>query len=89
MRSGPREPLRSNRDAIDEGQRAARVRAAIARLPEAQRAVLYLHRFEELGFAEIARLLGTTEGAVKLRAFRAYQKLRQELVSLVDEERAA
>ena len=75
--------------ALEARQRASKVRAAIDRLPESQRAVLYLHRFEEMGFAEIAKLLGTTEGAVKLRAFRAYERLRQDLVSLVDEERAA
>lgn len=73
-------------DALEVKQRAAAVRAAIGRLPESQRAVLYLHRFEEMGFAEIAKLLGTTEGAAKLRAFRAYEKLREELVALVDEE---
>jgi RNA polymerase sigma-70 factor (ECF subfamily) len=76
-------------NALESKQFASQVRAAIDRLPESQRAVLYLHRFEEMGFAEIAKLLGTTEGAVKLRAFRAYERLRQDLVPLLDEERAA
>jgi DNA-directed RNA polymerase specialized sigma24 family protein len=40
-------------------------------------------------FPEIARALGTTEGAVKLRAFRAYEVLRGELRNLLDEEEAA
>ena len=85
----PDKPAPEMHTALEASQRASKVRAAIDRLPEKQRAVLYLHRFEEMGFAEIARLLGTTEGAVKLRAFRAYERLRQDLVSLIDEERAA
>ena len=82
-------PAMETHVSLEARQRASKVRAAIDRLPESQRTVLYLHRFEEMGFAEIAKLLGTTEGAVKLRAFRAYERLRQDLVSLVDEERAA
>jgi RNA polymerase sigma-70 factor (ECF subfamily) len=70
-------------------QRARTVRAALERLPESQRAVLYLHRFEQMSFAEIAQVLGTSEGAVKLRAFRAYQRLRSELLPLLQEDDAA
>ena len=44
--------------------------------PEPQRVVVHLHRFEELSFAEIGRVLGISEGAAKLRAFRAYGQLR-------------
>jgi len=55
------------------------VRAALARLPESQRAVIHLHRYEGMTFPEIAKVLGTTAGAVKLRAFRGYETLRKEL----------
>jgi RNA polymerase sigma-70 factor (ECF subfamily) len=55
------------------------VRAALARLPESQRAVIHLHRYEGLTFPEIAQVLGATAGAVKLRAFRGYETLRKEL----------
>lgn len=58
---------------------AAAVTAALAALPESQRVVVHLHRFEGLTFAEIARALGSSEGAVKLRAFRAYEQLRKRL----------
>ena len=64
---------------IDEAARAVRVRAALDALPEAQRAIIHLHRFEGLSFAQIAAALGATEGAIKLRAFRAYEKLRHTL----------
>jgi RNA polymerase sigma factor (sigma-70 family) len=59
------------------------VRSALDGLPESQRAVIHLHRYEGMTFAEIARALDTTEGAVKLRAFRGYEKLREQLKELL------
>lgn len=59
------------------------VRAALAALPESQRAVIHLHRYEGMTFAEIAKVLGTTPGAVKLRAFRGYETLRRQLKDLL------
>lgn len=67
-------------------ERGDRVRRALQKLPEAQRVVLELHRFEGLGFEEIGRALGISEGAAKLRAFRAYARLRGLLADLVSEE---
>jgi len=64
-------------------ERSARVREAIDRLPESQRVVVQLHRFEGLTFPEIAQILGTTALAVRARAFRAYETLREELADLV------
>jgi RNA polymerase sigma-70 factor (ECF subfamily) len=69
-----------------ERSRAERVRAALDRLPEGQRVVIHLHRYEDLSFAEIAEALGTTEGAVKLRAFRGYERLRASLADLLEED---
>jgi RNA polymerase sigma-70 factor (ECF subfamily) len=65
-----------------DGDTADAVRRAIDALPESQRVVIHLNRFEGMTFAEIARVLGTTEGAIKLRAFRAYGALRQTLAPL-------
>jgi len=65
-----------------DGDTADAVRRAVEALPESQRVVIHLNRFEDMTFAEIARVLGTTEGAVKLRAFRAYGALRQALAPL-------
>ncbi len=73
-------------DAVLAHERAERVRAALESLAEPQRVVVHLHRFEELGFAEIGRVLGISEGAAKLRAFRAYGQLRSALADLVTEE---
>ena len=59
------------------------VRAALEALPESQRAVIHLHRYEGMTFAEIARVLGTTPGAAKLRAFRGYETLRRQLKGIL------
>jgi len=59
------------------------VRAAVARLPESQRVVVHLHRYEELTFEQIAEVLATTPGAVRVRASRAYERLRDELRPLL------
>jgi len=72
-----------------ERERTARVREAIDRLPESQRVVVQLHRFEGLTFPEIAEILGTTALAVRARAFRAYETLRAELADLVQPPTAA
>lgn len=63
---------------------ATRVQAAIAELPEGQRVVVLLHRFEGMTFGEIGEALGTAEGAVRIRAFRAYATLRRKLEDLSD-----
>jgi RNA polymerase sigma-70 factor (ECF subfamily) len=66
-------------------ERAERVRAAVDSLGEPQATIVHLHRFEGLTFAEIGRVLGLSEGAAKLRAFRAYEQLRELLRDLVAE----
>jgi RNA polymerase sigma-70 factor (ECF subfamily) len=71
--------------ALIEQDLVARVRAALDLLPESQRVVLQLHRFEELTFAEIAQVLGTSEGAVRVRACRAYESLRRHLGGALEE----
>lgn len=63
---------------------AARVQEAIAALPEGQRVVVLLHRFEGMTFGEIGEALGAAEGAVRIRAFRAYATLRRALEDLAD-----
>jgi RNA polymerase sigma-70 factor (ECF subfamily) len=60
-------------------QLAARVEATLAKLPPNQREAFILIRYEGLSVADAAAVLGTTEGAVKLRAFHAYEALREAL----------
>ena len=54
-----------------------RVRAAVGRLPDGQREVLELHWFEGLPFPEVAAIVGASHSAVKVRAHRGYERLRQ------------
>lgn len=48
-------------------------------LPESQRQVLIMLKVSGLSLEEIARIQGSTVGAIKLRAHRAYQTLRAVL----------
>jgi RNA polymerase sigma-70 factor (ECF subfamily) len=60
--------------------------AALARLPERDREVLVLRHFEQLSIREIAAVLGSTEGAVKVRQVRALQRLRGLLGDILGED---
>ncbi len=73
--------------AIATGDVAARIRSALDRLPESQRVVIQLHRFENMTFAQIAGVLGTSEVAVRGRAFRAFAQLRKALAHVQDGDR--
>lgn len=48
---------------------------ALASLPETQRSALMLREFGELRYEEIARILGTSIGQVKVNIFRARKRL--------------
>lgn len=59
-----------------ESQRREAVRRALSRLSIEQREVLVLARYHGLPYAEIARTLSISEGAVKTRIFRAMETLK-------------
>ncbi len=60
----------------------SRAQAAVAALPESSRTIVVLRDVEGLSTAEVARATGLTETAVKVRLFRARERLR---ASLLDE----
>ena len=66
-------------DRLLKHERAARVRAAIARLPRKQRATLILRMYHELSHQEIADVLGSSVGAVKANFFHALGNLKRQL----------
>ena len=66
-----------------ERDRAAMIRSAVDALPEKQRAAVLLHKYMELDYAEISRVLSCSESALKSLLFRAYETLRVELAPLV------
>lgn len=57
----------------------AKVRAAIEQLPPGQRAVLEMHKLRGMPMAEVAKVLGVREGAVRVRAHRGYKALAKIL----------
>ncbi|HEY2017819.1 MAG TPA: sigma-70 family RNA polymerase sigma factor [Bryobacteraceae bacterium] len=59
------------------------VRRAIAELPDVQRTAVRMQRYDELEYAEIARMLECSESAVKSLMFRAHEALRRRLAYLV------
>lgn len=61
--------------ALEARRRWQATRRAIAKLPENQRAVVVLVRFEGLSYKQAAEVLGVTEGAVESRLVRAMRHL--------------
>jgi len=62
-------------------ERAVAVRRAIEGLPEKQRATLILRTYQELSHQEIAKILGSSVGAVKANFFHALANLKKILGS--------
>ena len=52
---------------------------AVMALPEKYRVVIHLHYYEDMSVREIARVLMTTEGAVKMRLSRGRKMLKTSL----------
>ncbi|WP_201983495.1 RNA polymerase sigma factor [Hymenobacter rubidus] len=61
---------------LERAQEVATLHQALARLSAEHREVLVLSRFQEMKYGEIAQVLGTTEGAVKVRVHRAMNELK-------------
>ncbi|MGO9263009.1 MAG: RNA polymerase sigma factor [Bryobacteraceae bacterium] len=58
------------------------VRRAVAGLPEKQRAAVLMHKYEEMEYSQIAKVLSCSESAVKSLLFRAYETLRARLAHM-------
>jgi len=84
----PRElPAREMRidERMAERDRAEVIRRAVVALPEKQRVAVLLHKYEEMDYAEIAKILNCSESALKSLLFRAYETLRVQLAPLVSQ----
>ena len=68
-------------DHVVRGEQAAAVRRAIRKLPPRQRATLMLRVYQDLSHDEIARILGSTVGAVKANFFHALGNLKRLMQS--------
>ena len=69
-----------------EEVRRKMIRHAVDKLPEKQRAAVLLHKYQELDYNEIAKILECSDSALKSLLFRAYETLRVELAPLVAEQ---
>lgn len=70
---------------LEGDEAAAAVRAAIEQLPHDQKTALLLHHYENLGYREIAAIVGCSERGVETRLYRARQRLRNDLAPLLGE----
>lgn len=73
---------------VEHDENLSLLRRAFLRLPLERREVLVLSRFEERRYAEIAEMLETTVGAVKVRVHRAIGELRRVYCELLEETAA-
>jgi RNA polymerase sigma-70 factor (ECF subfamily) len=69
--------------------RSEMILRAIDALPAKQRAAVLLHKYQELDYDEIARILECSESALKSLLFRAYETLRIALAPLLNAERVS
>ena len=78
------EPLDSNHDRaataeqpdVERRQQTEQLRRAVSRLPDAARELIVLRFIDELSYAEIAKIVGTSEAALRGKVFRALKELR-------------
>jgi RNA polymerase sigma-70 factor (ECF subfamily) len=69
--------------------RSEMILRAIDALPAKQRAAVLLHKYQELDYDEIARILECSESALKSLLFRAYETLRIALAPLLNAEKVS
>ncbi len=68
-------------DALSNAEESARIRAAMAELPERQRAAVALCYWDEMGNIEAAAVLGISIGALESLLVRARRTLKEKLES--------
>lgn len=68
----------------DYRQRLALLEKAIAELPDRQRQVFLMHKYDGLSHSEIARELGITKSAVEKLVMKALAHCRDRLGDLID-----
>lgn len=74
-------PVRQALSRVILTEQARRIEAALDALPEAQREIIVLRKFEELTFADIAERLGKSEDACRMAFSRAMAVLTLSLGS--------
>ena len=67
---------------VDRDERHALLRAAVAALPENDRAIIVLRHFDGMGNSECAAALGIDSKAASMRYVRALERLQQKLMEI-------
>lgn len=73
------DPALTPLDHLDRADREAAVRRALAELSSEDRELLLLSRYHGFRYRDIAAMVGASEEAVKMRAYRALTRLRKIL----------
>jgi RNA polymerase sigma-70 factor (ECF subfamily) len=68
-------------EALHQSEQRAVIEAAIAALPEKQRAVFVMRYYDELSYEEIAEIVGTSVGGLKANYFHAFKKVEEYIKS--------
>ena len=67
---------------IEKEQELKTLETAMEKLSDENRELLILCRFQELKYNEIAKILNTTEGAIKVRVHRALNQLKSNYLKI-------
>jgi len=65
-------------ESIDAEERSKKVRKVLKSLPKFDRELVVLRYFEDMSFAEISKIVGKEEGAVRVRVFRILKGLKEK-----------
>jgi RNA polymerase sigma-70 factor (ECF subfamily) len=68
---------------ILRNERMLAIRAHVDALPERQRIAVLMHKYQNLDYKQIGKVLKLSESATKSLLFRAYQTLREKLQEFV------
>ncbi len=79
LESEPADP-RNLEAALERDEELERLVQAVLKLPRIYREPMILRHVQDFSYAEVARILGTTENSVQVRIFRARQLLRRQLL---------
>ncbi len=64
-------------------ERLAAIRSKVNALPERQRMAVFMHKYQQMDYRQIAEVLKLSESATKSLLFRAYETLREQLKEFV------
>jgi len=72
----------STDEQIEREEQLRQLRTALHSLSDDKREVIILSRYQGMKYNEIANILGTTEGAIKIKVFRALTELREQYAKI-------